>query len=77
MGNGRLDALDEAQIARIAALEAEVVIIGTGARQQIPSPAVIWRPPISARTASRSMDLGSACRTCTISCRRRAPLPRR
>ena len=33
---GGFDALDEAQIARIAALEAEVVIIGTGARQRFP-----------------------------------------
>ncbi|MBX3686006.1 MAG: Mth938-like domain-containing protein [Rhodocyclaceae bacterium] len=62
---GGFDALDEAQIARIAALEAEVVIIGTGARQRFPSPALL-RPLISARIGFEIMDLGSACRTYNI-----------
>lgn len=62
---GGFDALDEAQIARIAAFEAEVVIIGTGARQRFPSPALL-RPLISARIGFEIMDLGSACRTYNI-----------
>lgn len=63
--SGGFDALTMAEFERLATLGAEVVIIGTGARQRFPSPALL-RPLMAARIGFEIMDLGSACRTYNI-----------
>jgi len=62
---GSFDTLSMEEFVRVAELGAEIVIIGTGARQRFPSPALL-RPLISARIGFEVMDLGSACRTYNI-----------
>ncbi len=52
-------------VAELAALKAEVVIIGTGERLQWPSPEVL-RPLIQAGIGYEIMDTAAACRTYNI-----------
>lgn len=59
------DGLTEADFAAIAALSPALVLIGTGARQRFPKPALL-RPLIEARIGFEVMDTGSACRTYNI-----------
>ncbi|NTV09332.1 MAG: Xcc1710-like domain-containing protein, partial [Zoogloea sp.] len=59
------DALEEADFARLAALGAEIVLIGTGSRQRFPAPALL-RPLIEARIGFEVMEMGAACRTYNI-----------
>ena len=50
---------------RIAALAPEVVLLGTGARLQFPSP-TLTRALISAQIGFEVMDTGAACRTYNV-----------
>ncbi len=59
------DGLTEADFAHLAGLGVEIVLIGTGARQRFPAPALL-RPLMAARVGFEVMDLGSACRTYNI-----------
>lgn len=54
--------LSSAALDALVALRPAVVLIGTGARQRFPAPAVL-RPLIEARIGFEVMDTGSACRT--------------
>lgn len=61
-GFGGLTADD---FAALAALDAGIVLIGTGARQQFPAPALL-RPLMEARVGYEIMDTAAACRTYNI-----------
>lgn len=58
-------ALTSAHFEALAALEAEVVIIGTGARQRFPD-AELLAPLVRAGIGYEVMDTGAACRTYNI-----------
>ena len=62
---GGFAGLSEADFAAIAPLGADIVLIGTGARQRFPKPALL-RPLIEARIGFEVMDLAAACRTYNI-----------
>jgi uncharacterized protein len=64
-GAGGFAALTEADMASLVALAPALVIIGTGARQRFPAPALL-KPLIEARIGFEIMDTGSACRTYNI-----------
>lgn len=55
-------ALTADSLEAVCALKPSLVLIGTGARQHFPAPAVL-RPLIEARICFEVMDTGSACRT--------------
>ncbi|TAF99642.1 MAG: hypothetical protein EAZ37_16180 [Burkholderiales bacterium] len=57
--------LDAASIAAGAALDAEIVIIGTGARLVFPAPAAL-QPLRDARIGFEVMDSRAACRTYNV-----------
>ncbi|TAG47343.1 MAG: hypothetical protein EAZ30_10135 [Betaproteobacteria bacterium] len=57
--------LDAASIATGAALDAEIVIIGTGARLVFPAPAAL-QPLRDARIGFEVMDSRAACRTYNV-----------
>ena len=57
--------LTEADIAAVAALEPEVVLIGTGLRLRFPAPA-LTRPLITTAIGFEVMDTGAACRTYNV-----------
>lgn len=59
------DSLTDEDFRQICAFGVEIVLIGTGARQRFPDPALL-RPLIDARIGFEVMDLGSACRTFNI-----------
>ncbi len=59
------DALTAADFQALLAFEPELVLLGTGARQRFPSPALL-RPLIDARIGCEIMDTGAACRTYNI-----------
>ena len=59
------EALTEAHFARIAALEPEVVIFGSGARLRFPAPALL-RTLIARRIGVESMDSAAAARTYNV-----------
>ncbi len=59
---GSITELTAPHIARLATLQPEVVLIGTGSRTRFPSPPVL-RPLIDARIGYEIMDTGAACRT--------------
>lgn len=59
------DGLTSDDIAPLADLEADIVIIGTGTRQRFPAPAIL-RPLIDARIGMEIMDVAAACRTYNI-----------
>lgn len=62
---GDLAALRAEDLAAVAELDPEIVIIGTGRRQRFPAPALL-RPLIEARIGFEFMDLPAACRTYNI-----------
>ena len=62
---GGFAGLTEADFATIPPLGADIVLIGTGARQRFPKPALL-RPLIEARIGFEVMDLAAACRTYNI-----------
>jgi len=57
--------LDEARIARLAALDVEVLLIGTGDRLEFPSPRLLL-PFAQAGVGTEIMDTPAACRTYNI-----------
>lgn len=59
------DGLGPADIAVLAALQVDVVLIGTGRVQRFPAPALL-RPLIEAGRGFEVMDLQAACRTYNI-----------
>jgi uncharacterized protein len=59
---GGFDALALADFAALLDHGPELVLIGTGARQRFPAPALL-RPLIEARVGFEVMDLRAACRT--------------
>jgi len=59
------DELVAAHFAQLAALDAELIIFGSGARIRFPQPA--WLAPLMAqRTGVETMDTAAACRTYNI-----------
>lgn len=52
-------------LAQLAGLGCDVVLLGTGARQRFPAPALM-RPLIEARIGVEVMDTAAACRTYNI-----------
>jgi uncharacterized protein len=50
---------------KLKALNAEIVLLGTGARQRFPHPSLI-SPLLEARVGLEAMDLKAACRTYNI-----------
>ena len=60
-----LDALTSADLQPIFALKPEVVILGTGMRQQFP-PAAIRAAFLAREIGFEAMDLGAACRTFNV-----------
>ena len=55
-------ALTRADFERLAALDAEVVLLGTGKAQRFPHPELL-QPLMQARKGLEPMDLSAACRT--------------
>lgn len=64
-GGAGFDALREEDFARIAELECEVLLFGTGRQQRFPVPTLL-RPLIAARIGVEVMDTSAACRTYNI-----------
>ena len=62
---GDLGTLRVEDLAAVAELRPEIVIVGTGLRQRFPAPALL-RPLIEARIGFEFMDLPAACRTYNI-----------
>ncbi|ANQ85246.1 Mth938-like domain-containing protein [Azoarcus olearius] len=62
---GGFEGLTEADFAAARDLGVEIVLVGTGARQRFPQPALL-RPLINARIGFEIMDLAAACRTYNI-----------
>jgi uncharacterized protein len=59
------EALAPAHMAVLAALQVDVVLIGTGTRQRFPAP-MLLRPLMEAGLGFEVMDLQAACRTYNI-----------
>ncbi len=59
------DALSEARLAPLAAMGLEIVLLGTGARQRFPEPALLRRLS-DAGVGVEVMDVHAACRTYNI-----------
>ena len=57
--------LEAAHIESLLQLSPELVLIGTGRRQQFPSPEIL-RPLIRAQVGYEIMDTGAACRTYNV-----------
>jgi len=57
--------LDQAEMHRLVEIAPELVLLGTGARQRFPAPALL-RPLAEARIGFEIMDLQAACRTYNI-----------
>ena len=64
-GAARAAELTEADITRIADLDPEVVVLGTGARQVFPPPALV-ASLLARRIGVEVMDTAAACRTYNI-----------
>jgi uncharacterized protein len=64
-GRGGFDALVEDDFARIRALDPEIVLLGTGARQRFPHPR-LYRTLIDAGIGVEVMDSAAAARTYNI-----------
>ena len=60
-----LDGVTESDLQAVADLECPIVLLGTGARQRFPSPALL-RPFIERRIGVEVMDSGAACRTYNV-----------
>ncbi|MBV8618435.1 MAG: Mth938-like domain-containing protein [Curvibacter sp.] len=61
----RFEDLTEAHFARLAELECEVVVFGSGLRNRFP-PAAWLRPLMARRVGLETMDTQAACRTYNI-----------
>lgn len=61
----RLAELEEAHFGAVADLEPEIVVLGTGLRQQFPPPKVL-RPLLVRGIGVEIMDTAAACRTYNI-----------
>jgi uncharacterized protein len=59
------DALDETHFAYLAALKPDVLLLGTGAKQRFPHPA-LFRALTAAGIGLECMDTAAACRTYNI-----------
>ena len=59
------DALSAEDFARLAELDVEIVLLGTGARQRFPNPR-LTAPLAKARVGVEVMDTKAACRTYNI-----------
>jgi len=64
-GVARFEDLSTADFDRIAALQPELVIFGSGARIRFPAPALM-RALIDRRIGLETMDSGAACRTYNV-----------
>jgi uncharacterized protein len=64
-GPDAYDGLDESHIATLAAIPCDVTLLGTGARQRFPAPALL-RPLIEAGRGIEVMDTAAACRTYNV-----------
>ncbi|QHJ00741.1 hypothetical protein GT347_23805 [Xylophilus rhododendri] len=64
-GCDRFEALGAEHFARLAEMDAEVVIFGSGKRNRFP-PAAWLRPLIAKRIGLETMDTAAACRTYNI-----------
>jgi uncharacterized protein len=64
-GATSFDALSEAQMAALAGLDREVVLLGTGGRLRFPKPELM-RALVRARVGVEVMDVQAACRTYNI-----------
>jgi uncharacterized protein len=64
-GLAGFDALAEADFRRLLDFRPELLLLGTGARQRFPQPALL-RPLIEAGIGYEVMDLPAACRTYNI-----------
>ncbi len=60
-----VEALDEAALAPVLALGAEVVLLATGPRQRFPDPRLLARAA-AAGVGLEVMDTGAACRTYNV-----------
>lgn len=61
----RFGELEEVHFEAVAALEPEIVVLGTGLRQQFPSPKLL-RPLLIKGIGAEIMDTAAACRTYNI-----------
>jgi uncharacterized protein len=61
----RFEALTTDHVERLAALQPELVIIGSGLRLRFPAPPVL-RPLIDRRVGFETMDTAAACRTYNV-----------
>ncbi|MEX0959480.1 MAG: Mth938-like domain-containing protein [Burkholderiales bacterium] len=59
------DALNETAVGELAALDVEIVLLGTGARLRFPHPRLL-QPLYAAGTGVEVMDTAAACRTYNI-----------
>lgn len=64
-GSDAFAALGEADFARLAKLQVDVLLLGTGSRQRFPAPALL-RPLMAARIGFEVMDSAAAARTFNI-----------
>jgi len=64
-GPDAFDGLDESHFAALAAIPSDVTLLGTGARQRFPAPALL-RPLIEAGRGIEVMDTPAACRTYNV-----------
>lgn len=64
-GPDTFDGLNESHFATLAAIPCDVMLLGTGARQRFPAPALL-RPLIEAGRGIEVMDTGAACRTYNV-----------
>jgi uncharacterized protein len=62
-----IDAIDTAQIDFLINLAPEILLLGTGARQRFPQPALL-KTLMTARIGLEVMDTPAACRTYNILC---------
>ena len=61
----RFETLTDADFARLAALEPEILLLGTGKTLRFPAPALL-QPLMAARVGLEVMDTHAACRTYNI-----------
>lgn len=59
------DGLTVADFERVAGLDAEIILLGTGGRLRFPAPHLL-RPLIEAHKGLEAMDLSAACRTYNV-----------
>jgi uncharacterized protein len=64
-GPDTFEGLDAGHFAALAALPCDVTLLGTGARQRFPAPALL-RPLIEAGRGIEVMDTPAACRTYNV-----------